>query len=92
MKKITLLIVSAISGLIALAPAANAATSYLVLGTYKQPVGGSKPQVALHSSTSIQVLPMESIEQCEEAGRQITSKIYKPIWYFDGRWTCVEGK
>jgi hypothetical protein len=82
---------SAIGGLIAVAPAANAATTYLVLGSYKQE-GGSKPSVAVYSSPSIQVLPMESIEQCEEAGRQITKKIYKPIWYFDGRWTCVEGK
>ena len=83
---------STIGGMFALAPAADAATTYLVLGTYKQPDGSGKPRVAQHSSPSVQVLPMESIEQCEAAGRQITAKIYKPIWFFDGRWTCVEGK
>ncbi|QNJ06531.1 putative gRAM domain [Synechococcus sp. MEDNS5] len=86
-----LALASAIGGLVAMAPAANAATTYLVLGTYQQ-AGGGKPKVAQYSSPSLQILPMESIEQCEAAGRQITAKIYKPIWDFDGRWTCVEGK
>lgn len=83
---------STMVGLFAFAPAADSATTYLVLGSYKQPDGGSKPRVAQYSSPSVQVLPMESIEQCETAGRQIAEKIYKPIWFFDGRWACVEGK
>ena len=83
---------STMGGLFAFAPATEAATTYLVLGTYKQPDGGSKPRVAQYSSPTVQVIPMESIEQCEAAGRQITEKIYKPIWFFDGRWTCIEGK
>ena len=93
MKPLTFLFATLTLGVpLALAPAADAATTYLVLGTYKQPDGGSKPRVAQYSSPSVQVIPMESIEQCETAGRQIAEKIYKPIWYFDGRWTCVEGK
>lgn len=93
MKTLVLLvaITSSLGGLVALAPAAEAATTYLVLGTYRALKGG-KPEVSRDSSPSIQVIPMESIEQCETAGRQITEKIYKPIWFFDGRWTCVEGK
>jgi len=83
---------SMLCGLFSSVQAAKAATTYLVLGTYKQPDGGSKPRVAQYSSPTVQVIPMESIEQCETAGRQITQKLYKPIWYFDGRWTCVEGK
>lgn len=83
---------STLGGLFAFIPAANAATTYLVLGSYKQPDGGSKPRVAQYSSPSLQVIPTESIEQCEAAGRQITEKVYKPIWFFDGRWTCIEGK
>lgn len=83
---------STLGGFVAFSPAANAATTYLVLGSYKQPDGGSKPRVAQYSSPSLQVIPMESIEQCEAAGRQITEKVYKPVWFFDGRWTCVEGK
>ena len=79
------------ASLIAATPA-KAATTYLVLGTYKQPHMGSKPQVAKHSSPSVQIIPMESLEQCEAAGNQIAEDIYKPIWQFDGRWTCVEGK
>ena len=71
---------------------AKAETTYLVLGIYKQPHVGSKPQVAKSSSPSIQIIPMESVEQCEAAGNQITEDLYKPIWQFDGRWTCVEGK
>ncbi len=83
---------SPLGGLFAIAPAADAATTYLVLGSYKQPDGGSKPRVAHYSSPSVQIIPMESIEKCEAAGRQITEKVYKPIWFFDGRWTYVEGK
>ena len=70
---------STLGGLFAIAPAADAATTYLVLGSYKQPDGGSKPRVAQYSSPSVQIIPMESIEQCEAAGRQITEKFYKPI-------------
>jgi len=83
---------SSLGGLIALAPAAEAATTYLVLGTYKQLELRSKPQVSPYSSPSIQILPMESIDQCETSGRQITEEIYKPIQFFDGAWTCIEGK
>ena len=70
----------------------KAETIYLVLGIYKQPHMGSKPQVAKSSSPSIQIIPMISMEQCETAGNQITEDLYEPIWQFDGRWTCVEGK
>ena len=79
-------------GMTLAAPIVKADTTYLVLGTYSQPHGTGKPMVAQYSSPSVQVIPMESIEQCETAGRQITNTVYKPIWYFDGRWTCVEGK
>ena len=80
-----------IGGSLMAAAPANAESYYLVLGTYKQNSSG-KPRVASYSSPSIQVIPMISLEQCEIAGEQIAQDIYKPIWYFDGRWTCVEGK
>ena len=69
MKPFALILVasSTIGGMFALAPAADAATTYLVLGSYAQPDVGSKPRVAQYSSPSIQVIPMESIEQCETA-------------------------
>tara|TARA_B100000674_G_C37725816_1_gene861950 strand:- start:252 stop:560 length:309 start_codon:yes stop_codon:yes gene_type:complete len=82
----------AIGGSFMGAAPAIAETYYLVLGTYKQPDSSGKPRVAQYSSPSVQVIPMVSLEQCESAGEQITEEIYKPIWYFDGRWTCVEGK
>ena len=88
----TLTAVMAIGGSLIAAEPAQAETTYLVLGTYKQPHSGSKPQVAKSSSPSIQIIPMISMEQCEAAGKQITEDLYKPIWQFDGRWTCVEGK
>ena len=84
--------VMAIGGSLVTAAPASAESYYLVLGTYKQPDGSGKPRVAQTSSPSIAVIPMASLEQCEIAGQQITEDIYKPIWYFDGRWTCVEGK
>ena len=82
----------AIGGSLMIAAPASAESYYLVLGTYKQPDGSGKPIVAKKSSPSIKIIPMASLEQCEIAGQQIKEDIYKPIWYFDGRWTCVEGK
>ena len=84
--------VMAIGGSLVTAAPASAESYYLVLGTYKQPDASGKPRVAQKSSPSITIIPMASLEQCEIAGQQITEDIYKPIWYFDGRWTCVEGK
>ena len=86
-------VVLAASGVAALAPAAvSASTVYLVLGTYKQTDGGSKPRIAQYSSPNVHSIPFETMEQCELAGQQIHETLYKPIWFFDGRWTCVNGK
>lgn len=87
----TLTAAMAIGGSLIAAAPANAESYYLVLGSYMQNSSG-KPRVAQYSSPSVQVIPMVSLEQCESAGEQIAEEIYKPIWYFDGRWTCVEGK
>lgn len=84
-------IISTFSGLLTQAPEAKAATTYLVLGSYHQS-GDAKPKISKDTSPTLTVIPMESTEQCEAAGRQISEIIYKPVWYFDGRWTCVEGK
>ena len=86
-------VVLAASGIASLAPsAASAATVYLVLGTYRQTNNGSKPVIADYSSPTVHSIPFETMEQCEAAGQQIHDSLYKPIWFFDGRWTCVNGK
>lgn len=82
----------ATTSIVGIVSAAKADSYYLVLGTYKQPDGSGKPRVAQYSSPSIAVIPMKSLEQCELAGQQIKKDIYEPIWFFDGRWTCIEGK
>ena len=69
----------------------SAGTTYLVYGTYTQ-IGGAKPQISVYSAPNLQIIPMESVEQCEAAATQIHKDIYKPVWGFDGRWTCIEGK
>ena len=86
-------VVLTVSGVAALAPAAaSAATVYLVLGSYKQADRVDKPRIAAYSSPSVQTIPFDTMEECEAAGQQIHEILYKPIWYFDGRWTCVNGK
>ena len=37
------------------------------------------PEYLLNTSPSLKV------------GGKITKEIYKPVWQFDNRWTCVEG-
>ena len=61
---------------------------WLVIGSFRQGPGG-RPEVSGITSPSIYAIPMETMEQCEAAGQKISNEIYKPVWQFDNRWTCV---
>ena len=63
---------------------------WLVIGSYRQGPG-AKPAVSGITSPSLYALPMETLELCKIAGKRISDKIYKPVWNFDNRWTCVKG-
>ena len=60
----------------------------LIIGTYRQGPGG-RPEVSGITSPSLHSIPMKSLDACNEAGKQITNQIYKPVWQFDSKWTCV---
>ena len=60
----------------------------LIIGTYRQGPGG-RPEVSGITSPSLYSIPMKELETCKKAGQQITNEIYKPVWQFDSRWTCV---
>ena len=64
------------------------ANYWLVIGTYRQGPGG-RPEVSGITSPSLHSIPMNDLDTCEEAGKQITRIIYKPVWQFDSKWTCV---
>ena len=61
----------------------------LVIGTYRQGPG-NRPEVSGITSPSLYSLPMKDIETCKLAGEKITNEIYKPVWQFDSKWTCVK--
>ena len=63
---------------------------WLVIGTYRQGPG-SRPEVSGITSPSLHSIPMDDLDSCEKAGIKITENIYKPVWQFDSRWTCVKG-
>ena len=63
---------------------------YLIIGTYRQGPG-SRPVVSGITSPSLHSIPMKDIESCKKAGEKITNEIYKPVWQFDSKWTCVFG-
>ena len=63
---------------------------WLVIGTYRQGPG-SRPEVSGITSPSLHSIPMDDLDSCEKAGLKITENIYKPVWQFDSRWTCVKG-
>ena len=63
---------------------------WLVIGTYRQGPGG-RPEVSGITSPSLHTIPMKDIETCEKAGNKITYEIYKPVWQFDNKWTCIYG-
>ena len=60
----------------------------LVIGSYRQGPG-SKPHVSGITSPSLFAIPTETLQQCEEAGEKINNEIYRPVWQFDNRWTCI---
>tara|TARA_Y100001968_G_C19192000_1_gene635640 strand:+ start:509 stop:790 length:282 start_codon:yes stop_codon:yes gene_type:complete len=62
---------------------------WLVIGSYRQAPGG-KPQVSGITSPSLFAIPFGSKKMCIEAGKKIENDIYKPVWQFDSRWTCIE--
>ena len=67
----------------------NANANYwLVIGTYRQGPG-SRPEVSGITSPSLQAIRMKDLETCKEAGYKISNEIYKPVWQFDNKWTCV---
>ncbi len=69
----------------------NANAEYwLVIGSYRQGPG-SKPSVSGITSPSLSAIPMDTLAECQKAGQKISDEIYKPVWQFDNRWTCVSG-
>ena len=61
---------------------------WLIIGTYRQGPGG-RPEVSGITSPSLHSIPMKSLDACNKAGKQITNQIYKPVWQFDSKWTCI---
>ena len=64
------------------------ANYWLIIGTYRQGPG-SRPEVSGITSPSLHSIPMKDLETCNMAGEKITNDIYKPVWQFDSKWTCV---
>ena len=60
----------------------------LIIGTYRQGPG-VRPEVSGITSPSLHSMPMKDLDTCNKAGEKITNEIYKPVWQFDSKWTCV---
>ena len=60
----------------------------LIIGTYTQGPGG-RPEVSGITSPSLYSIPMKDLDTCKKAGEKITNDIYKPVWQFDSKWTCI---
>ena len=63
------------------------ANYWLVIGTYRQ--GPGRPEVSGITSPTLHSIPMENLDNCKKAGEIITKEIYKPVWQFDSKWSCV---
>ena len=61
---------------------------WLVIGTYRQGPG-RRPEVSGITSPSLHSIQMIDLETCQKAGEKITNEIYRPVWQFDSKWTCV---
>ena len=60
----------------------------LIIGTYRQGPGG-RPKVSGITSPTLYSVPMKDLDSCNKAGEKISNEIYKPVWQFDSKWTCV---
>ena len=87
MKKISFLIVLSFFFLLFFSDSAKA-NYWLIIGTYRQGPG-SRPEVSGITSPSLHSIPMTDLDTCNKAGEKITKDIYKPVWQFDSKWTCV---
>ena len=85
-KKTILLLLFTFS--IFLFPGSLKANYWLIIGTYRQGPGG-RPEVSGITSPSLHSIQMKDLDTCRKAGEQITKEIYKPVWQFDSKWTCV---
>ena len=70
-------------------PTKAKADYWLVIGSYRQGPG-VRPEVSGITSPSVYSIKMDSLEKCNKAGEKIFNEIYKPVWQFDNRWTCVD--
>ena len=85
------LIVKCLFILVALTSASPIKANYwLVIGTYRQGPSG-RPEVSGITSPSLYALPMKDLDTCLKAGEKITKEIYKPVWQFDSKWSCIYG-
>ena len=87
-KKIVFSLIIVLTSLVCL-PVKSKADYWLVIGSYRQGPGG-KPQVSGITSPSLFAIPIETEKMCIEAGNKIENEIYKPVWQFDGKWTCIK--
>ena len=87
-KKIIFSLILVLTSLIGLQGKAKA-DYWLVIGSYRQGPGG-KPQVSGITSPSLFAIPIGTKRMCMEAGKQIEKDIYKPVWQFDSKWTCIK--
>tara|TARA_B100000700_G_C14687709_1_gene688370 strand:- start:440 stop:739 length:300 start_codon:yes stop_codon:yes gene_type:complete len=76
-----------LASLFSIAESANA-NYWLVIGSYRQGPG-SKAHVSGITSPSLFAIPTDTLQLCQEAGRKISNEIYKPVWQFDNKWTCI---
>ena len=58
---------------------------WLFIGTYESKSRKTK----LENYPSIHSTLFSSRDKCMDAGTNIIERIYKPIKFFDGFWTCV---
>ena len=61
---------------------------WLIIGTLRQGPRG-RPEVSGITSPSLHSISMKDLDIWNKAGNKITKEIYKPVWQFDGKWTCV---
>ena len=87
MKKKSLLILLFLFSLFFLNDSAKA-NYWLIIGTSRQGPG-ARPEVSGITSPSLHSIPMKDLDTCNKAGEKITNEIYKPVWQFDSKWTCV---
>ena len=58
------------------------------IGTFRQELW-VMPEISGIKSSILHSIQIKDLDTCDKSEEKITNEIYKPVWQFGSRWSCV---